>query len=216
MTRIATINRALIAIGATELQSETAPNGQRYVAIYDDAIGALCSEYPWTHCTGFVQLGQLAVKPVQNQWLYAYALPSDMAGTPRALYDSIQADSWHGGPPSSLYGVTIPPISEFEIYEAVVYANSAQLWCRYTKTPNEAIWPSWFRDLAKKLLMAEYAIPAREDVGLREKLMEEIYGPPAHQGEAGLIAKCKSIDTQGKQCRTIQIGVNPLVAARWT
>ncbi len=214
--RIDMINQALIAIGAVPLQSETAPNGPRYVAIYKDAISALCAEYPWTFQTGFVQLAQLSAKPVQNQWLYAYALPSDMDGTPRALYDSIALNNWYSGPPWSDFDALIPPVTEFEIYSGVLYANYTQLWCRYTKKPNEAIWPPWFRNLGKTLLMSEYAVPAREDAALRQALRLEVYGPPEHQGEGGLIAKCKSIDSQGRPSRVIQIGVNPLVAVRWT
>jgi hypothetical protein len=210
--RIDMINQALIAIGDHPLQSETAPNGPRFVAIYKDAISALCSEYPWQHCTAFRQLAQLTASPVQNQWNYAYALPSDMEGTPRAVYDRIVqswGSGWSGDP-------SIPPVTDFEIYGGLLYANYTALWCRFTQQPNEAIWPAWFRNLAKKLLMAEYAIPAREDLELREKMMLEVYGPPEHQGEGGLIAKCKAIDSQGKPSSTIQIGLNPLVAVRWS
>jgi hypothetical protein len=200
-TRIEMINQALIAIGAQPLQSETAPNGPRFVAIYKDAISTLCSEYPWQHCTSFAQLARLTVKPVPNQWAYAYALPSDMDGTPRAIFDSATSHI---------------PVTEFEIYGGTLYTDYEALWCRFTQQPNEAIWPGWFRGLAKRLLMAEYAIPAREDPAMRASLLGEVYGSPEYQGESGLIAKCKAIDAQGKPSRTIPIGSNPLVAVRWS
>ena len=214
--RIDVINQALIAIGATALIAETAPNGPRYVAIYKNAIGGLCSEYPWTFQTGFKQLVQLANKPVQNQWLHAYALPSDKDGELQAVYDRIDVNSWYSGIPWALYDQTVPPVTQFELYGETLYANYPQLWARYPQPPCEAKWPPYFQNLAIKLLMAEYAIPAREDAELRERMMVEVYGPPEHQGEGGLIAKCKAINSKGRPSRTIQIGVNPLVAVRWT
>jgi hypothetical protein len=205
--RIDMINQALIAIGAVPLQSETAPNGPRYVAIYNLTIGNLCSEYPWTFQTGFEQLAQLTVKPVRNKWLYAYALPSGMTGEPQAAYDRIDIGTWQ---PIG------EPVKEFEIYGGVLYANYTQIYLRFTRDPAEAIWPAYFQNLAVKLLMAELAVPAREDAPLRQALMQEVYGSPEHQGEGGLIAKCKAINSQGRPSRKLAIGFNPLTAVRRT
>lgn len=215
-TRIGMLNQALIAIGAVPLQSETAPNGPRYVAIYQLAIGNLCSEYPWTFQTGFEQITQLTTPPARNQWKYAYALPSDINGELQAVYDRLVPGTWYSGIPWAEFDEVNPPVKEFEVYGGVVYANYPRLWARYPQLPNEARWPGYFKNLATKLLMAELAIPAREDAPLRQSLMLEIYGPAEHQGEAGLIAKCKAINSQGRPSRKLSIGVNPLTAVRRT
>ncbi len=210
--RIDTINLALQRLGQPPLQSEAAPNGPAYVAIYNLVIGSLCSEYPWTFQTGFQQLAQLA-QPTGNSWLYAYAMPSDLAGTPRALYNSITP--YNGGGP--IWGHDEQtPVTDFEILKGVLYSNETQLWMRYTQAPNPNAWPFFFQELAVKLMMAELAIPVAENAPMREQLIQEIYGPIERQGEGGLIAKCKNLDSQGRASRKLQIGANPLVAVRRT
>jgi hypothetical protein len=198
------INTALVRIGGDTLQSFGSPNGPEYLAIYNAAIGSLCSRYPWTFVQSFQQLARLAAVPVKNRWKYGYALPSDMAGTPLAVYDTINADL--GG----------SPVTNFEIFGGILYANLDQLWMRYIQQPNPQRWPGYFREMAIKLLMAEYAIPVREDAALRAKLMLELFGPPDCQAEEGLMGEAKANDSKGRPSRTLQIGVNPLVSVRFT
>ena len=216
---IAVINQALIRLGAQSLQSRTAPNGPTYCDIYQPVIEALCAEYPWTFTTGFQQLARRAI-PTANRWLYAYVLPADMSGTPLAVFDSIQQNAIWPAPGGSCSDFDLAPadapVTDFEIMEGSLYANYTQLWMRYIKKPNPAVWPAYFRELVVKLLMAEYAIPVREDMMLRNQLLEEVYGAPDRQGEAGMIAKCKAIDSKGRPSRKIAIGANPLVTVRWT
>jgi hypothetical protein len=216
--RIDLINAALRRIGGSQLQSESSPNGSDYVQIYDAVIGSLCSEYPWTFQLGFQQLAQLT-KPTLNRWAFGYALPSDLAGTPRAVFDTITQNiagiyslgvSYWAAQPAEV------PVTDFEIYGGVLYANYTQLWMLFSRLPNPNLWPPYFTELATKLLMAEYSIPVREDAPMRAELLREIYGPIEHQGEGGLIAKSKAIDAQGKPSSKMQIGSNPLTAVRFT
>lgn len=200
--RISTINAALGAIGASPLQAETAPGGAKLVAIYDRAIGGLCSGYPWTFQRHIVRLVQLTTPPV-SRYVYGFACPSDLDGVPLALYTSMGAANRSDA-----------PVVDFDFAENVVFCDEPKLWMRYVRTPNPALWPTYFYNLAVMVLAVELAIPVREDAPLYDRLHARVYGPPSMMGEGGMIGQAKGINSAGNASSVLQIGSNPLVSCR--
>jgi hypothetical protein len=196
-TRLDIINRALIEIGQTPVVEDVPPGDSR-VLEYETHIGALVSSYPWTFQTRLVQLARLTASP-EAQRQYAYDLPSDMLGTPRAVY------------PSS---VGRQPTSDFEIRGRQLYTDHPEIWLRYTQTLQPARWPGYFLGLAVLVMKAQFALSVREDTVLWRQLYELAFGPPQMQGEGGKIAEAKAIDASGKPSDVIAIGSNPLIAVR--
>lgn len=200
--RIGTINAALGAIGATPLGAETAPGGAKLVTIYDRAIGALCSSYPWTFQRRITRLVQLTTPPV-SRYAYGFACPSDLDGSPLALYTSVDAEQRR-----------MPPVVDFEFAENVVFSDEPVLWMRYVRLPNPALWPSYFYNLAVMALAVEFAIPVREDAALHDRLHDRVYGTTAMMGEGGMLGQAKAVNSSGNASASIQIGSNPLIACR--
>lgn len=197
--RIDIINRALIDIGQSPA-IEDVPPGDIYVLQYETHIGALVSAYPWTFQTNLKQLARLAAAP-DAQRKYAYDLPSDMSGTPRAVY------------PSSICRT---PTQDFEIRKQQLFTDWPEIWLRYTFAPDPARWPGYFTALAVLVMKSVFALSVREDAVLARTFHEQAFGPPQMQGEGGKVAEAKAIDAGGKASDVIAIGSNPLTAVRNT
>jgi hypothetical protein len=196
-TRIDIINRALIEIGQTPVAEDVPPGASR-VLEYETHIGALVSSYPWTFQTRLVQLARLTAPP-QAQRQYAYDLPSDMRGTPRAVFPD---------------GLTRQPTSDFEIRGRKLFTDHEQIWLRYTQGLQPALWPDYFLALAVLVMKAQFALSVREDTVLWRTLTEMAFGTPQMMGEGGKVAEAKAIDASGKASDVIAIGSNPLIAVR--
>jgi hypothetical protein len=197
-TRADIINRALIEIGATPMQSEAVPPGDAYVLQYETHIGLLVSCYPWTFQTELRQLARLAA-PAEAQWAFMYELPPDMKGAPRAVYPT--KDSRR-------------PTQDYELRNGRLYADHPQVWLRYTVPANPVRWPAYFLSLAVLAMKAQFALSVREDSSLWRTLTEQLYGPAQMMGEGGMLGQAKSIDAGGKPSDVLQIASNPLVAVR--
>lgn len=198
--RIDIINRALLGIGSQPLQSEDVPGADAKIMAYETHVGALVSVYPWSFQTRLKQLGQLSTPPA-DMWTYAYQLPSDMRGSPRAVYRSMQR--FDG------------PIQAYELRERQLHTNEPQIWLRYTFDLTPSLWPDYFIACAVIRLAAEYALSVREDSVLRAKLLADLYGSPEMHGEVGMLAAAKNADSQGQPSRLIPAGINPLLAVRF-
>jgi hypothetical protein len=196
-TRIDIINRALIEIGQSPV-AEDVPPGPSRVLEYETHIGALISSYPWSFQTRLVQLARLTAPP-DAQRQYAYDLPSDMPGAPRAAY------------PNAL---TRQPTTDYEIRGRQLFTDHQEIWLRYTQTPEPARWPGYFLALAVLVMKAQFALSIREDTVLWRELHQLAFGPPQMQGEGGKFGEAKTIDAGGKPSEVIQIGSNPLIAVR--
>lgn len=198
-TRIDIINRQLLRIGSEPLQSEQADGADSHLAIYDSVLEDLISRYPWTFCTMTRRLVQKSQAPAQR-WLYAYALPSDMLGSPRAVYDSESRRA---------------PLTDFELSTGELQADAASVWMTFQTKPSPVFWPGYFRELVVLAGAAEMALSVREDKTLRDVLRNDCYGTPSQMGEGGLFGQAKNYDAQSKPSPVVAEGVNPLIAVRY-
>ena len=196
-TRIDIINRALIEIGQTPV-AEDVPPGDSRVLEYETHIGSLVSSYPWTFQTRLVQLARLTASP-DAQRRYAYDLPSDMLGSPRAAF------------PNSIIR---QPTTDYEIRGRKLFTDHPEIWLRYTEALQPARWPGYFLALAVLVMKAQFALSVREDTVLWRTLTEMAFGTPQMMGEGGKIAEAKNIDASGKPSDIIAIGNNPLISVR--
>ena len=196
-TRVEQINTALLRIGANPLQSDTAAGAEPFVAIYTGVMARL-SAHPWTFYRRMRRLVQLALPP-EILWAYAYQLPADRIGPPRALYWDTRSRT---------------PLTEYDIQGDQVLCDQPQLWADIPLISDAVLWPGDFQELQQVALMAEYALSVREDRALHDRLYQKAFGSPGQNGMGGLLASCLENDAQATPATTVGGGVNPLIDVR--
>ena len=102
-TKLSICSDAMIMLGAAPLSSfsEGTDAAQAADRLYDDIRDTMLAQYPWVWSMKKVALARLAAAPA-NEWKYAYAMPGDILGEPRALFDSS--------------AVGIRPLTGWEVY----------------------------------------------------------------------------------------------------
>lgn len=198
-TRLEIINRALVRIGADPLDNETVDGAETHLAIYAGVSEDLLSRNEWSFATVTRRLTRLADAPAQH-WRYQYQLPSEMLGSPRAVYDS-DALRW--------------PMTAYALSEQRLLTDAEAVWLKYIKTPDPTWWPGYFRELVTVAMMAELAFSVREDRVTRDALRGDVYGSANMLGQGGLLGEAKGLDAQSKPSPVIAEGSNPLIAARY-
>lgn len=198
-TRITLIDRALVRIGADPLGSESAPGAETHIATYQDVIEDLLTRHPWHFNTQVRQLNRLQAQPDQH-WAYAYELPTEMLGSPRAVYDRPECRR---------------PFTDYELFEErQLRTNAEAIWLKFQKATSPVYWPGYFRSLVVLNLMAELALAVREDAVLRDRLRQDCFGPPQMQGHGGKLAEARALNDMASPSPVLSEGENPLIDAR--
>lgn len=202
--RIDIIDRALIRVGALPLQTETARGASLRIAEYDGIVADLLS-FPWSFAQRKRQLIRMALAP-EMHWSYRYALPVDMIGPPRAVFDSADLRV---------------PIVAFELLASSdptrpgeLHTDAEAVWMQYVCSVAPQFWPAYFQEAVVLAVAAEFALSVREDVALRDRLRREVHGDPQMPGVGGRMAEAKFKDAQGKPSPKLGVSGNPLIDVR--
>lgn len=202
--RIDIIDRALIRVGALPLQTETARGASLRIAEYDGIVADLLS-HPWSFGQRKRALTRLSGAP-ELHWAYRYALPTDMIGPPRAVFDSSDARV---------------PFTDYELVAsadatrpAELHTSAETVWLQYACNVAPQFWPAYFAEMAVLAVAAEFALSVREDVQLRDRLRREVHGDAQMPGAGGKLAEAKLKDAQGKPSARIGVSGNPLIDVR--
>lgn len=193
------INRCLMRIGAQPLQSESAPGAPQRLEVYEAVVERL-GAHPWTFMKTTRRLARLTDAPSPKFYKYAFQLPSDMPGAPRAVYDSETMRT-----PTTAYDIE---------GESRLLANAEAIWISYSTLANPARWPGDFRELFATALMAEYALAIREDRPLHDRLYLKAFGTPSQDGKGGMFATALELDSQSVPSTVVGGGFNPLIDVR--
>lgn len=197
--RVTMLNRALLRIGANPLIDEMDPAAPIHLAVYDSVLEHLAA-HPFSFFKVKRRLPRLSAAPSPAHWEYAFQLPSDMIGAPRAVYpndDSAQ------------------PTTNYEIVGKRLLASYEEIWLAFHATSGPQYWPGDFRELFTKALMSELALSIREDRPMHVQLFQECYGSPSQNGFGGLLARALENDGQGTPSTVVGGGVNPLIDVRF-
>jgi len=197
-TRIDMIDTSLMRIGAEPLQNEAAPGAELHIAIFLSITGFCLSANPWSWNTVTRRLARLSAPP-ERYHAYQYTLPSDMLGTPRAVYADLAGQS----------------TTRFELNNGVLETDAPDIWLKHDKRSEPDVWPGYFIELIQVALMAEFALSVREDRTLRDQLTEQAFGTPREMRQGGLMGVAMGIDAQSKPSKVLRVGSNPLISARF-
>jgi hypothetical protein len=173
-------NQALRLLGEISITSfdEATELAETCNILYPDFARTLLCAYPWRFTLRKAQLSRLADPPL-NEWQHQFAQPADMMLL-RHLFTSS--------------AINQPPLREFEIFEARIYANQTALWADYQAEVDASLWPPHVLGLARVALAAELAIPVTGSTSLQQLWQARAYGTPQEAGNGGQMRQARTLD----------------------
>jgi hypothetical protein len=197
--RIEMLNNALMRIGANPLQSEQDASAPQHLAVFDGVARDLASK-PFSVFKSTRRLVRdLIPTGSPTHYLYAYKLPPDRCGPPRAIYPNAEARR---------------PTTDYDIEGDLIYTTHEQIWCTVTTLRDLAKWSGDLQEAFITCLMAELALSVREDRPLHDRLWQKARGTPTQNGLGGLVGAALENDNQAQPSTQVGGGVNPLIDVR--
>ncbi len=196
--RIEMLNRALLRIGADPLVSEADPGAPVHLQVYISMLEHFASK-PWSFFKQTLRLVRLDAAPAAL-WRYAYQLPRERVGPPRAIYQS--AD-------------TRQPTTGYDLIGDQLLTDAEQIWATLMLVKPPDHWPGDFREAFTVALMAELALSVREDRALHDRLYAKAFGSPQQNGMGGLFGQALDNDSQAIPSTIVGGGASPLIDARF-
>lgn len=190
-TKLSICSDALIMLGANPLSSFTVGTDDAQVAdrLYDDVRDTLLMQYAYSWSIKKVKLAQLVQTPI-NEWKYIYALPGNLLGNPKAVFN--------------VGAVGATPQRDFEIYGDGLNTNYENVWIDYQYRPEPFEFPPYFVRLLKTALAAEFAEPVTDQITKADYFHSRAYGSPAENMRGGLVRVAINIDGADRPAQTIQ------------
>lgn len=179
-TYIDICNRSLIRLGAETITGfDDGDKGTTCSVIYNALRDALLVMRAWRFTMQKVQLSRLVAAP-ENEWTYAFQLPTDMLAGPRAVFDSDD--------------VGAQPFTEFEIFGDKLFADATEIYVDYQVTVTESKMPPWFAELLVLAMCAAIGPNITDNKGIAAEYHARAYGPPSDNMRGGWFAICAGID----------------------
>lgn len=191
---------ALIYLGEEPINSLTADDDKTRACnnIYPVAKKEVLSRYPWRFTIQKIQLSRLVASPV-NEYQYAFQLPSNRLGGPRAVYNNNE--------------VGARPMTDYDIYEEYLFANDPAIWIDCQFDQNESKMPPYVQTLLEYTLAARLAMPITEDESKMQTWQTMAYGTPAEKQQGGYFELAKTLDSQQRPAQQIS-QTTDLIAVR--
>lgn len=182
-TDIDIVARACVLLGIKPISSFTGTDDKTTTCktIYPMVKDEVLSRYPWRFTTVKRRLVRLEASPT-NEWQYAFQLPSDRLGGPRAVFNSGD--------------VGAATVKEYDVYQDHLYANDASIWIDYQVSQNEAKFPPYVTHLMVLVAAARLAEPLTDDSSKGDKWEVAAFGMPSELGEGGYYQTAKKLDVQ--------------------
>jgi hypothetical protein len=197
-TKLSICSDAMIMLGASPISSFGEATDAARVAdrLYDNIRDTLLQQYEWSWSLKKVKLARLESAPI-NEWKYAYALPGDLLGVPRAVFDGS--------------AVGLRPVRDWELYGSQLFCNYENVWVDYQYSIAEGLMPAYFVRALKAAMASAFAIPVADSSSKADFFHALAYGSPAENMRGGLMRVAMNIDG-GKPPQAIEDFV--LIAAR--
>lgn len=180
-TKLSICSDAMIMLGAAPISSFAEATDAAQIAdrLYDDIRDMMIQQYDWSWSVKKIKLARLATAPL-NEWKYAYTLPGDILGDPRALFNSS--------------GVGARPVREWEIYGTSIFCNYEDVYIDYQYQVLESLMPSYFVRVLKAALASAFAVPVTDSTAKADYFHAMAFGPPIENMRGGLMRVAMNID----------------------
>ncbi len=192
--------RALVNLGLKPINSLLGEDDKVVTCrtLYPMVRKEVLGRYPWRFTMAKRQLARLSDVPV-NEWLYAFQLPSDRLGGPRAVFASGQRGA--------------PTLKEYDVYQDHLYANEPAIWIDYQANQNEAKDPPYISTLMVYVMSARLSEPLTDDSSKGERWEMQAYGSPAEKQMGGYFETAKALDAQQRPSQEVS-GDYSLISVR--
>lgn len=199
ISRVDIASQALTLIRANAISNfNEGTNEADIVSVYYETfIRDIFSRYPWKFATKKRRLNLSTSTPV-NEWKYEFIIPDELLYV-KAIYDTD--------------GLYCKPITDYDVQDNKIYANSDKLWAEYTYYVPENKWPGYFTQYAIYALAAMLAIPVTDDSDLAAQMQQLAYGNPSEAERGGKFRT--AISTESQQAPNDEIYTSELIAARF-
>jgi len=190
-TDIKICSDALLMLGANPISSFTEGTDEANICdrIYPDIKIKTLASYPWSFSFKKVQLARLVTTPT-TEYKYEYQLPSDIIGTPNALYDADE--------------VGAPRRREYRLLGDKILTDYEEVYIDYQYNAPEYALPHYFVQLLKYQLAWHLAMPITDQADRAEYWKTVAEGTPGENGRGGYMRQAMNIDGQGKPTNAIQ------------
>lgn len=190
-TNIKICSDALLMLGANPISSFTEGTDEANICdrIYPDIKIKTLATYPWSFSFKKVQLARLVTTPA-TEYKYEYQLPSDIIGTPNAVYDADE--------------VGAPRRREYRLLGDKILTDYEEVYVDYQYNVPEYALPHYFVQLLKYQLAWHLAMPITDQVDRSEYWKTVAEGTPGENGRGGYMRQAMNIDGQGKPTNAIQ------------
>jgi len=190
-TDIKICSDALLMLGANPISSFTEGTDESNICdrLYPDIKIKTIASYPWSFSFKKVQLARLVTTPA-TEYKYEYQLPSDMIGTPNALYDTDKVGS--------------PRRREYRLLGDKILTDYEAVYIDYQYNAPEYALPHYFVQLLKYQLAWHLAMPITDQADKSQYWKVVAEGNPGENGRGGYMRQAMNIDGQGKPTNAIQ------------
>jgi len=180
-TKLSICSDAMIMLGASPISSFSETTDAAKVAdrLYDAIRDTCIQTYDWSWSIKKVKLARLDAAPI-NEWAYAYALPGDILGDPKALFNS--------------GAVGARPNQDWEVYGTSIFCNHEEVYIDYQYTVDESRMPSYFVRMLKAALASAFAVPVTDQISKADYYHSLAFGPPNENMRGGLMRAATTID----------------------
>jgi hypothetical protein len=189
-TGITICSDALLMLGAKAISSFNDGTDESSVCdrLYPDIRDSTLMMYPWSFSMKKIALARLITAP-GSVWKYAYQLPGDRLGSPRAVYDSAAVGS--------------TPRKEWEIQGDQVLTNLESVYIDYQYSTPEFAMPQYFVQLLKYQVAWHIAEPITEQSEKAGFWRRMALGEAGENGRGGYFRQATQIDGANNSIKVI-------------
>jgi hypothetical protein len=189
-TGITICSDALLMLGAKAISSFNDGTDESSVCdrLYPDIRDSTLMMYPWSFSMKKIALARLITAP-GSVWKYAYQLPGDRLGSPRAVYDT------------AAVGAT--PRKEWEIQGDQVLTNLDAVYIDYQYSTPEYAMPQYFVQLLKYQVAWHIAEPITEQAEKAAFWRRMALGEAGENGRGGYFRQATQIDGANNSIKVI-------------
>lgn len=189
-TGITICSDALLMLGAKAISSFNDGTDESSVCdrLYPDIRDSTLMMYPWSFSMKKIALARLITAP-GSVWKYAYQLPGDRLGSPRAVYDT------------AAVGAT--PRKEWEIQGDQLLTNLETVFIDYQFSTPEYAMPQYFVQLLKYQVAWHIAEPITEQAEKAAFWRRMALGEPGENGRGGYFRQATQIDGANNTIKVI-------------
>ncbi|MDB4421829.1 hypothetical protein N9268_02510 [Akkermansiaceae bacterium] len=190
-TSLSICSDALLMLGANPISSFTEGTDEANIcnSLYPDIKNKTLATYPWSFSFKKVQLSRLITTPT-TEYKYQYALPSDMIGTPRAIFTSNQAGAY--------------PQRNYKLMGGKLLTDYEEVYVDYQYAVEEYEMPHYFVQNMKYQLTWHLAMPITDQVEKTDYWRTVAQGTPGENGRGGYMRQAMNIDGQGQPTNAFQ------------